>query len=134
MADADAAAETYLLQRYGSNERTLTRVIPGSGHADEIADVKSDIRDLDPDADDYDARHAELRAQLAALKALPATAPRVITEQTGETVAKYWERQDAAGRRAMLKGILHAYYSKTMGLWFTEADLTPAEAVKRLAA
>lgn len=134
MADADAAAEVYLLQRYGANERTLTRVIPGSAHADEIADVKHDLRDLDPDADDYDERHAGLRAELARLKALPATAPRVITEQTGETVAQYWDRQDAAGRRAMLKGILHAYYSKVQGLWFTETDLTPTEAIKRLAA
>lgn len=138
LAEADAAAEIYLLQRYGSNERTVTRVIPGSGHDDEIADVKADLRDLDPDAADYDDRHAALRAELAQLKALPATAPRTITEAVRnpdgsiETVRQHWDRQDTAGRRAMLKDILRAYYSKVQGLWFTETDLTPAEVIEQL--
>jgi hypothetical protein len=130
---ADALAELYLLQRYGSNERTVTTVIPGHGHDDEISGVKADIRDLDPEQDDYDVRLSVLRAELARLKALPATAPKVITKSTGQTVGQFWAEQDASGKRDMLRGMVQVYYRQG---WdaprVTSGDLTPPEAVKAL--
>lgn len=130
---ADRLAELYLLQRYGSNLRTITRTIPGEGYDDQIADVKQDIRELDVEADDYDARLTELRAKLAWYKSLPATAPQIVTEETGETVEAYWVGQDPAGRRELLRGVLNAYYAPGWDApQFTSAGLTPAEVVKQL--
>ena len=119
----------------GRSKRTITTVVPGHGFEDEIAEVKRDIRDLDPEHDDYDDRLAQKRAELARLKALPATAPRVETVGTGQTVGQYWNQQDAAGERAMLRGLVEAYYRPG---WdaprFTSGGLTPPEAVQQLAA
>ena len=44
---------------------------PGPSHDDEIAEVKADIAELDPEADDYDEQLGRLRAELKRLRALP---------------------------------------------------------------
>ena len=133
-AEADRLAEMYLLQRFGSNERTVTTVEPGHGYEDEIADAEADLRELDWRDPEYDAKSRRLREQLADLAARPKTAPRVRTVGTGETVERYWQRQGAAGRREMLKGILYAYYRKGWdAVQFTSGDYrTPQEAIAAL--
>jgi site-specific DNA recombinase len=139
MSEADRLAEMYLLQRYGSNVRTETLVVPGHGHDDEIDDVKRDMADA-VQAEDF-ARLAELQAELGRLRALPAVSARVVEvpvklpDGSVETVADHWEASRPAERREMLRGILQAYYRPGWDtVRFTSGDLTPAEAIKRLAA
>ena len=55
-------------------EETL---IAGADWSEAIAGVQLQIKDLDQDADDYDERHAALRAELKRLKALPVEPPRI---------------------------------------------------------
>jgi hypothetical protein len=62
-----------------------SRLIPCHDHSAEIDGVKMDLRSLYPDVDDYDDRHAELRAELARLKTLPAVPDRVEWTATGQT-------------------------------------------------
>jgi hypothetical protein len=76
--------------------------IPGHGYQDEIAEVEADIQDLDMDDPAYPARHAELYAERARLKALPAEPDRIMERVTGLTVAEHWATLDAGGRRAFL--------------------------------
>ena len=141
LQEANRLAEMWLLQRYGSNERTVTQVVPGHGYEDEIAEVKQDIRDLDLDVTDYEARHRELVGRLRELQALPSVPATTEKFGTGETVEQYWHRQGDAGKRQMLMGVLQAYYHRDwrgengptdLGVRFTSGGLTPKEAVRKL--
>jgi hypothetical protein len=143
LAEADRLAEMWMLQRYGSNERTVTRVVPGHRHDDEIVEVKQDIRDLDLDATDYEVRHSELVGRLRELQALPSVPSTAEKVGTGETVEQFWQRQDDAGKRQMLMGVLQAYYHPRWrgeggptdtGIRFTSGGLAPPEAVNKLRA
>lgn len=98
---ADAAVEESILA-YGHLDYFEPRVVPGNGHDEEIAEVVRDIRELDPLADDYDARLSALRAELAQIRALPAEPARTELVATGQKVADRWEALDIAGRRRML--------------------------------
>jgi hypothetical protein len=80
-------------------ERVVT---PGSGHDEAIADVDAQLRDLDPDAEDYDERHAALRAERKRIKAEPATPTRVEWRASGQTYAEVWRGLDVRGRRHWL--------------------------------
>ncbi len=139
--EANRLAEMWLLQRYGSNERTVTHVVPGHGYDDDIAGVKQDIRDLDVDSPEYETRHAELVRRLRDLQALPSVPATVTTVGMGETVADFWHRQDDTGKRQMLTGVLQVYYHRDwrgengptdLGVRFTSGGLTPREAVEKL--
>jgi hypothetical protein len=77
-------------------------VIPGSGHEDDIAEVKGAIRNLDPEDDDYDRRLNALRFELARLKGLPSEPAKAVERPMGITVARYWELADVATRRRFL--------------------------------
>jgi Recombinase/Recombinase zinc beta ribbon domain len=77
-------------------------VLPGNGHDDDVQDIKNTIRNLDPEADDYDLRLSRLRSELARVKALPAEPPRVVERETGLKVRDYWAKADAASRRRFL--------------------------------
>lgn len=90
---------------YGNLER---RLIPGSNHNDEIEGLEAQIRELDLDSEDYDADFARLRAQRAALKALPSEPDRVEWEPDGRTFGEVWRGLDTAGKRAKL---IQAEYS-----------------------
>jgi site-specific DNA recombinase len=77
-------------------------VIPGHDHADEVAEVDRDIRELDLDSDDYLDRWAALRAERTRLKELPATPAEVKVRPTGLTVRQHWAALGNAARRAFL--------------------------------
>lgn len=78
-------------------------LVPGENHDEEIDSVKLDLRRLDPDADDYDERHAALRAELARLKSLPRTPDGFQERSTGETYADKWRRLNTSERRSWLR-------------------------------
>jgi hypothetical protein len=57
----------------GDEPHMITVVTPGDDHGDEIDQIRQEIRDLDPEANDYDSRLAELRDELKNLRTLPST-------------------------------------------------------------
>ncbi len=83
----------------------------------------------------------DLVGRLRGLQALPSVPATAEKTGTGETVEQSWHRQDDAGKRQMLMGILRAYYHPgwrgegaptDAGIRFTSGGLTPPEAVKKL--
>jgi hypothetical protein len=85
------------------NQPVIKRdIIPGSDHADEVAEVERDIDELDLDAGDAIERFTALRAERARLLALPTEPDRVVEQETGETIAQLWARLDGPERRAAL--------------------------------
>lgn len=99
---ADEAAGAWVTDVIGRAELIERTVIPGSGHEEDIQDVKAAIRDLDPEDDAYDSKLAKLRAELSRLKALPAEPPQAAERELGITVGQYWETADTAARRRFL--------------------------------
>lgn len=77
-----------------------TVVVKGHNHEDEIADVKAEIAQLDPDDDGYMTEHGALMADLARLKGLPYVPTRIDARPTGQTVGQVWASlSDDAKRR-----------------------------------
>ena len=83
-------------------DHIVSTVKPGDTYGDEIGQVKEDIRDLDPEADDYDSRLTALRAELKRLRGLPRKPVEIITKPDGKKVGKVWESLDVADRRQWL--------------------------------
>jgi DNA invertase Pin-like site-specific DNA recombinase len=81
------------------------KLVPGHSHEAEIEEVKFLLRQLDPDAEDYDSQHAALRSRLAELKALPSVPDHWEDVPTGQTYAQRWAEQDNAERGAWLKSV-----------------------------
>jgi DNA invertase Pin-like site-specific DNA recombinase len=79
-----------------------TVVIPGRGHADEIAEVERDLRELDYDDHGFLDRQAALLAERARLRALPSEPARIEEEVAPYTLGDLWRSLDASGKRSYL--------------------------------
>ncbi len=86
---ADARVTDWIIT-HRSYEITKRRLIEGHNHQDEIDNVRQDIKELDPEADDYDERLTGLRAELKRLRSLPAVPDRTELVGTGELVSDAW--------------------------------------------
>jgi hypothetical protein len=80
-----------------------SRPISGRDWAEEIAQVQLAIKDLDLDAEDYEEQHAELRAELRRLRALPVEAPRVETTVTDRSEGDVFGEMSDEERRAYVR-------------------------------
>jgi DNA invertase Pin-like site-specific DNA recombinase len=82
------------------------RLVKGSNHDAELADVGLGLRDLASQGLDEDAEDAErgrLRAERKRLMSLPAVPDQWVPVETGETYAAQWAALAPAARRAWLK-------------------------------
>lgn len=102
VAYLEEAVTSWITQVMGDYQIAEVRTYHGEGYENEIAEVDQDLRDLDLDAPDYDARHAALRAERTRLKGLPVKPDRVTETLTGQTVSQHWAGLDERGRRAFL--------------------------------
>lgn len=101
LADVHSVVNGYFVAVQYETVEAVT--IPGNGCQDELEQNARDIAELDIDAEDYDARLKELRAERKRLQSLPNEPDKVEYEFTGETVAERWARQTTdAERRAFL--------------------------------
>jgi DNA invertase Pin-like site-specific DNA recombinase len=91
LANADEQAEAAFLAILGPMDLVKVRVFPGSDYGMEIDNIKTRIGQLDVEADDYDEKLTELRAELKRLRDFPVTDDEVRSEPTGETWAHHWE-------------------------------------------
>ena len=82
--------------------------VPGDDGSRKLAQIDKRIAELDQDADDYDERHAELRAARKRVKAEGVTMGYYDRRDTGKTVAQHWDSLDDAGRRQFML---------TQGIW-----------------
>jgi hypothetical protein len=85
-----------------SYEITGRHEVKGHNYDDEIDNIRQDIRELDPEADDYDERRETLRAELRRLRSLPAVPDRVELVGTGRMASDEWPSWSKSERRKFL--------------------------------
>lgn len=102
MTEADDEVGEAVTDMYGHLPHIVRRLVPGENYLDRIARKRQDIRELDPEADDYDTRLAEMRAELAHLRSLPSKPDEVKWIPSGKTVGQHWASLDTAARRDWL--------------------------------
>lgn len=94
----------------------IERFIPGTDYTEEIARVELALRDLDQDADDYDEKHAALRAELKRLKNLKPEGPTMTTEATGRSEGDAFKEMTLDERRVEIaRWTLTVYPEDTEG-------------------
>lgn len=76
--------------------------IRGENHANEIDQVRQDIRELDPESDGYDDALDALRSELRRLRSLPVVPDRIEWAGTGRYVSDEWATWTRAERRKWL--------------------------------
>ena len=87
---------------FGPTEVMERVTVNGDGHDEEIAEIESQLRELDFDAPDYDRRHSALMKERKRLQSLPKEPTFVQERLTGKTVADVWGDLDDDGRRAYM--------------------------------
>ena len=92
-----------MVMSVGDQPHMITVVTPGDDHSDEIDLIRQEIRDLDPEAQDYDARLADLRSELTRLRSLPSNPRKVEHKPSGKTIGEVWQSLDTAGKRSFLQ-------------------------------
>jgi hypothetical protein len=107
MTEVDEEVTAHVMDLYGPLPHKVRKVIAGSNYDDEIARKRLDIRELDPEAEDYDTRLATLRAELAHLRTLPSKPDVVEWMDTGQTIAQHWQTMTIPQRHDWLRD--HGY-------------------------
>jgi len=102
MSYLDSVVEDMVMSA-GDQPHIITVVSPGDNHSDEIDQIRQEIRDLDPETDEYDTRLAELRQELANLRSLPSAPRQVEYKPFGKTIGEVWQSLDTAGKRRFLQ-------------------------------
>ena len=91
-----------MVMSYDDYPHIVTVVTAGDDHSDRTERVRQEIRDLDPEADDFDSRLASLRDELKNLRDQPSTR-KVERKPSGKTIGEVWQSLDTAGKRRFLK-------------------------------
>ena len=102
--DVDAWVDRWFTEdgTFANTEIVETIIIPGDDHAEEIAELEAEIRELDQNAPDYDEQHATLRRERSRLRSLPSESTQVAERPTARTVGNVWANLDDAQRREFL--------------------------------
>jgi len=87
---------------FARTEIIETTVVPGDDHRAEVEEIEAELRELDPDAEDWIEQAQALRSERARLRALPTEAAQVVERPTGQTVGDVWQSLDDEARRAYL--------------------------------
>ncbi len=98
-----------MVMSVGDQAHIVTVVTAGDDHSDEINQIRQEIRDLDPEAEDYDTRLAELRDELKNLRSLLSTR-KVERKPSGKTIGEVWQSLDTAGKRSFLQDTGAKFY------------------------
>lgn len=101
--EADAQITHEITETYAQVTHVVRNLVSGESYLDQIARKRQDIRELDPEAENYDTRLAELRGELAHLRSLPSKPDHIEWVKSGKTVAQHWRSLDTAGRRDWLR-------------------------------
>ena len=101
VSDLDSIIDDMVMS-IGDQPHIVTVVTAGDDHRDEIDQVRKEIRDLDPDSDDYQTRHDELLEEYKRLKSLPVTR-KVERNSSGKTIGQEWRSRDTAAKRRFLQ-------------------------------
>ena len=112
LADLDAWVNRWFTEDgpFADTEIVETITVPGDDHAEAIAEVDAEIKELDLDAPNYSERHATLLSERERLKALPSQPAQVTERPSGRTVSDTWlSLSDGQRRRFLLAGQTKVY-------------------------
>jgi DNA invertase Pin-like site-specific DNA recombinase len=107
MTEADQAANDFVMS-FDDQPNFIMKMSPAQKYANQIAEVKAEIRELDPMASDFMERVAEKRAELERLQELASKAaeskPTLDRKPDGTIrfIGEAWESMDTAAKRAWL--------------------------------
>ena len=104
---------------FADTEIVETVPVPAKGHADDVAAVEAELRDLDFDAPDFAERQAALLAERARLRALGTEPARTDERPTGVKLGKHWRTLDAPGKRDYLRRAGVKVYASKADRWIT---------------
>jgi hypothetical protein len=121
MLEMDSNVDYFVLENFADDDYYETTVIAGHNHEDELEENLLDIASLDPDADDYPARHAELIAERKRLKALPSVPDTPKRVKMG-TVGERWLAADTQGRRKLLLDMGWRIYVYSADYWHVKGS------------
>lgn len=88
---------------YATTELVETVVTPGRDHSAEVAEVDSELRQLDFDAPNFAKKQKSLLEERSRLKALPAEPSKVEQRPTGRTVREVWQSLTDEDKRRFLQ-------------------------------
>jgi Recombinase/Recombinase zinc beta ribbon domain len=106
---------TLVWKLWGNEPYKEIEIIPGTNHDDEINEIKRDMRDLDPEDEDYLAEVTGMKAEIERLRNLPRK-PDEIKEYIvpGITRADVWMgASEAEQRRALIRWGVKLYVYRT---------------------
>jgi hypothetical protein len=118
LEEAEQRVETLVWELWGNEPYEEVTIIPGTNHDDEVADIKQDIRALDPEEPGYLKSVRDKQAEIERLRGLPRKDDEVIRRIVpGITRADVWMMGPTVAdqRRALLRwvGKLYAYREPT---------------------
>jgi hypothetical protein len=103
MGILDSIVEEMMIESYGDLEMAVEQITPGHSRKSELAAIEREIRRLPMDADDYDERYAEFRADWKRIKNLPNGKPdKAEPVKIGQTLAQWWPTASPQIRRELL--------------------------------
>ena len=104
--EADEEVNKMVLDVFGTYPHMVKRIVPGSNHMEQIHQLRQDRNELDDLADDYDARHAEITAEIRRLTLEDKEHPQQDTsrwEFSGKSIGQHWDGLSIGQRRDWLK-------------------------------
>jgi predicted nucleic acid-binding protein len=103
LPELEARLDKYMATALARWPRYETAIIRGHDHAAEIAEVETDLRELDFDDPEFAIKQQALLAERARLRGLRKVPDVVRREKTGDTIGGYWQTLTTdADRRAYL--------------------------------
>ena len=92
-----------MIEYHGDLEMAVERVIHGHSTKAELAIIERKMRTIPQDAEDYDERHAELRAEWKKVSNLKNGTPdRAEPVKIGQTLTEWWPTASPQIRRELL--------------------------------
>jgi site-specific DNA recombinase len=113
LAATDQAVNDLIMDHEHEPHFVIEFVAGAYDYQDEIDQTLKDIRELDPETSEYDAKLVELRAELSRLRALQKKAreepPKFNKKPDGKTIGEFWKPLDTAGKRQYLRELGDKY-------------------------
>jgi len=139
LADMDTAVNDAVIS-IADIPHLVIKTTPADDHSNEIAQIRQDISELDPEADDYISTVEKKRSEIFRLRELDRTEAKPLKTEVhpdGKSVSEVWESLDTAGRRRWLlarKGsdwlpgqdrvrVQVKARDRELGIWVTDIDL-----------
>jgi len=123
--ETDMQIEDEIIRQLSGKPVIRIITIPGNNHRDEIDQIRADIAELNPSAEDYLTQVTAKHAELKRLESLPAEPDRIKRVETGETYGDLWRTGSKSERHQLLIELGWRLYAVKAGDEITITDKMP---------